>query len=258
MNEFEEDDLVDKVEFDPIVETDIGRFSLIEDEEEMRDEDRPEFSSEEWPAWVMTHFNEDELVDGNPTTDGLRRVVEKVLGPILYSKAFVYQSPSCLNGFHACVGHEVTILWMHPDPGMAEHERVFSDVADVYPGNLFDKRFARFASATAATRAEGRALRKALRLKRVIAAEEASSLPIEDSGLDNKITKSQISFINTICSRINVNVLEFIKKYNLSNIEEIDYNTALNIEERLSEWQGNLKSIPKELVGYDKNWRKNG
>lgn len=257
MNEFEDEDLVDKVEFDPIVETDIGRFSLIEDEE-IEDENRPEFSSEEWPAWVMAHFNEDELVDGNPTTDGLRRVVEKVLGPILYSKAFVYQSPSCLNGFHACVGHEVTILWMHPDPGMAEHERIFSDVADVYPGNLPDKRFARFASATAATRAEGRALRKALRLKRVIAAEEASSLPIEDSGLDNKITKSQISFINTICSRINVNVLEFIKKYNLSNIEEVDYNTALDIEERLSEWQGNLKSIPKELVGYDKNWRKNG
>jgi hypothetical protein len=258
MNEFEDENLIDKVEFEPVFDTPIGRFSLVDDEEEIKDEDRPEFSSEEWPAWVMTHFNEDELVDGNPTTDGLRRVVEKVLGPILYSKAIVYQSPSCLNGFHACVGHEVTILWMHPDPGMAEHERVFSDVADVYKGNLPDERFARFASATAATRAEGRALRKALRLKRVIAAEEASSIPIEDAGLDNKITKSQISFINTICSRINVNVNKFLESRGFSNIEDIYLKEAILIEERLSEWQGNLKSIPKELIGYDKNWRKNG
>jgi hypothetical protein len=258
MNEFEDEDLVDKVEFEPVFDTPIGRFSLMDDEDEIQDEDRPEFSSEEWPAWVMTHFNEDELVDGNPTTDGLRRVAEKVLGPILYSKTIVYQSPSCLNGFHACVGHQVTILWMHPDPGMAEHERVFSDVADVYPGNLPDKRFARFASATAATRAEGRALRKALRLKRVIAAEEASSIPVEDSGLDGKITNSQISFINTICSRINVNVLALLKTFGQTNIDEVDSSTAARIEQRLSDLQGNLKSIPKELIGYDKNWRKNG
>jgi hypothetical protein len=256
MNEFEDDDLVDKVEFEPIIDTEIGQFSLIQDEE-IEDEDRPEFCSEAWSAWVMTHFTEDEFADGKVTTDGLRRVVEKVLGPILYSKTTVYQSPSCLNGFHACVGHEVTILWMHPDPGMAEHERVFSDVADVYKGNLPDERFARFASATAATRAEGRALRKALRLKRVIAAEEASSIPIEDAGLDGKITKSQISFINTICSRINVNVIGFINSYvQHEDIESIPYNIALQIEEKLSEWQGNLKSIPKELIGYDKNWQK--
>lgn len=258
MNEFEDEDLVDKVEFEPVFDTPIGRFSLMGDEDEIEDEDRPEFSSEEWPAWVMTHFTEDELADGNPTTDGLRRVAEKVLGPILYSKAIVYQSPSCLNGFHACVGHEVTILWMHPDPGMAEHERVFSDVADVYPGNLPDKRFARFASATAATRAEGRALRKALRLKRVIAAEEASSIPIEDAGLDGKITKSQISFINTICSRINVNVLALLKYFGKENIEEVDSSTAARIEQKLSDLQGNLKNIPSNIIGYDKNWRNNG
>ena len=48
-------------------------------------ENRPSMFSDEWNEFVMAHFHQNELIDGNPICAGLRRVAEYLLGDIIES-----------------------------------------------------------------------------------------------------------------------------------------------------------------------------
>jgi hypothetical protein len=139
---------------------------------------------------------------------------------------------------------------------------VVLDVADVCELNT-SKDYAMYASATAATRAEGRALRKALQLKRVIAAEEVGLTNNDDPNL--KINTRQISFLSMMCERLDINVMKLInmsKKFKVDKIEDVSYASAIQINKFLSECQngkdskGNPRLIPENIKGFDSNWRK--
>ena len=47
--------------------------------------DAPSMLSPEWHDYAMTLFQEDELMNGHPLVNGLRRVSELVLGPMSFS-----------------------------------------------------------------------------------------------------------------------------------------------------------------------------
>lgn len=223
---------------------------------EIKNEDIvPEMHDTAWSDYVLKQFEEDEVMDGNPTVDGLRRITLKLLGPIIESRCNVVQSPVPANDFSATVEHEVVIEWKRGDSSRGE--RRFREVADVNIANC-DPEFRRFATSTASTRAEARALRKALMLKRVVAAEEVTDVAPETTDNPGKITKNQISFLTLLCKRNNINVMKYINigKNKFDKLAEVPYNVAIKMVGALSDFQRHPEKVKEEIKGWDENWNK--
>lgn len=212
----------------------------------------------EWTDHVLSFLTEDEKIMGNPTTDGLRRVFERVMNcEIVESDSKVVQTPSRENEMRATV--EFTLVfkpnWI-PD-GFTDTRSV-TGCADVYWGNC-DKVFRNHPVAVAETRAEGRALRRALRLRKVVAAEEVAG-EIEDlidgNSID-KITNNQINFIDVMSKRLDVNVMKMLEKefeYKDKNVYNLGYDDAVKAASKLAEYQ-QKDVVPDELLGYESNWK---
>ena len=226
------------------------------------DDDIPEFGSSEWHYYVMSFLEEDEVHDVNgvmcPSCDGLRRIVEILVGPIISTVVKDSVPPDNNNGQTATVVASVIINvrnMNHPLNGM---DIVGEDIVDVGPNNAKDP-FCNHPSATAFTKAEGRVYKKFLRLRNVQTVEEAkesSTVVVEDP--DRDITVGQISVIDRICSRINVDVNEFINcgrtKHN--NISDVKWSTAAKMIQLLNKIQ--REDVPKpELSPYNKEWNAN-
>lgn len=222
--------------------------------EELPEDNTPAQTSANWSDYVISHFVADELYEGHPKTEGLRRVAELLIGPIIKSVPRTIDTPNNNNQFRATVEFNITFMKEHQG---GYYEVEFGDVADVFSGNT-DAEYARHACATAATRAEGRALRKALKLKNVVAAEELTNVSIEDAGLTDNIVSVQIKGIDNFCKRLDIDVIRFInsgkQKYN--SIEQVSNTTAKSMIKKLNEYQQNVKLIPDSIKYYDKEWNK--
>lgn len=120
----------------------------------------------EWNDYVMSHFVDDELIDGKPNASGLRRVFEKLIGIVTAVDVNVIQPPNPENDNHAVVSTQLTYFSLQNGLGTIR----VSDAADVFIGNTAEP-FYRHPVATAATIAESRCYRKELRL-RTISSEE--------------------------------------------------------------------------------------
>ena len=163
-----------------------------------------------WTDYVLSLLSEDEKISGNPTTDGLRRVFEIALNCIIISAdTNVVQSPSPENEKRATVTHTLTYILNDESVPSELKMRSATGAADVYWGNC-DKIYRNHPVAVAETRAEGRALRRALKLRKVVAAEELAK-EIEDhpdENSTNKISSNQVNFIDVLAKRLNINVRE--------------------------------------------------
>ena len=230
----------------------------------------PLYGSKEWHDWIMAKFEPGELFDGNPTCAGLRRVVEEVLGSIVVSRPSQVFPATCIDGpGRATVVFEVVIDWQ--DTGKL---RTYSEVADVWHGNT-DDLFCAHPVATASTRAEGRALRKALKIRCLAAEELARKKDIESIVKESvaakrntrevdgewqgdlSITAAQANFIDTKCKQLDIDVMEFVNSGNevYSNIDEVTKETASKMLGVLKSYQNKKKTIPEGIVGYKSNWR---
>ena len=250
-----------------LFEEEIEMDNLVEEEvyEEV-DENIPDITSEEWTGYVLSLFSSDELIDGNPVTAGLRRVAEIVLGEIIESGPTKVFPATEENGpGRATVVYRVVIRCVRTGD-----YKTYSDVADVWHGNT-DDLFCAHPVATASTRAEGRALRKALKLKRVLAAEELTRKDVpsivrqsiagkhtdgEIQGSDY-ITVQQTNFIDTKCKQLDVSVMAYVNsgKNTYNSIDRISKETASGMIKELSRLQTETDSIPQGLSGYDPDWR---
>ena len=215
----------------------------------------------EWTDYVLSQLTDDEKIMGNPTTDGLRRVFEKVMDcEIMEATTKVDQTPSRDNEMRATVTFSLTFK-----PNTANETRLnlyntklVTGAADVYWGNC-DKIFRNHPVAVAETRAEGRALRRALRLRKVVAAEEVAE-EIEDHITGHsvdKITNNQINFIDVMSKRLNVNVnklLEVEIDIKTDNVYNIQYDDAVKVASILALYQ-QKDEVPDSLIGFDSNWR---
>lgn len=209
----------------------------------------------EWNNYVLDQLRPDEKdPEGHPNVDGLRRLVEELLGVVVASIPVQFEGATQSNGMRATVAHVVKIAW----GGNREDIREFGAVADVYSGNT-DEEYARFAAATADTRAEARALRKALRLRKVVASEEITKLPVTESGLGQFIVSSQIKGIDKLCRDLDVSVNAFINsgKNTYKHFSHIKYESAQSMLENLNKYLQNPSRIPDNLRGYDENWKEN-
>lgn len=228
-------------------------------------ENRPSMFSDEWNEFVMAHFHKNELIDGNPICAGLRRVAEYLLGDIVESgPEQVFPATDGSGPDRATVVFKVVFDWMN-----SGQQRVFKEVADVWHGNT-DDLFCAHPVATASTRAEGRALRKALKL-RCLAAEELAKKDIVSivqesvkktptSGeyqADTNISSQQIQFIDNKCSTLDIDAFAFINMGNSSfaSVNEVTKDSAKKMIKVLNNYQNNSGDIPDSIKGYKVNWR---
>lgn len=237
----------------------------MEDDVQTDAPDEPKMTDPEWPAFVMRHFSENELdQDGSPRVHGLRRVARLLLGPIIESVVIPVQAPTLLPQLEklgmlqpAVMAYRIKILMCKDlDPNQPAYETTFADVADVYHANT-DPDYARHPSATAATKAEARCLRKALQLSGV-ASEEKTLVPTLDADPNKKITPEQINFLNLLGRRNNIDIMKFINsgKTKYSNVEDIPFGTALKMVEHLSNLQNDSSKVQADIKGYKADWRK--
>jgi hypothetical protein len=223
--------------------------------------DGPEPTSVEWNDYVLSLFDESEMYDGRPLCAGLRRVAELLLGRIVCSRPTQIFPPTS--------GDEIgrsTVVW----EVVFKDGSVFSDVADCWEGNT-DDAFCVFNTATAATRAEGRALRKALRLKTVAAEEmtkknttsivqsisQSKNIATEGEYDDSqRMTDPQANFIDVKCKQLNLNVAEFFKEvFNVNIKRKVDKGQASAAIQKLNDYQQDKSLIPDSITAYLSDWR---
>ena len=237
-------------------DTEMEIFDHEEVEEHDDTEEHPSMLSAEWNDYVMGLFLDNELFDGNPICAGLRRVAEIVLGPIIQSGPTQVIAATDSDGpGRATVVFEVIFATGY----------TVSEVADVWHGNT-DDLFCAHPAATASTRAEGRALRKALKL-RCLAAEELSRKDIVsivkektapkttdgDWNSESPITVQQKNFIDNKCKQLKIDVDLFINSGNnsYSNIEDVTKETASGMVKALNQYQNGQAEIPQEIKNED-------
>ena len=200
------------------------------------------------------------MYDKNPLVNGLRRVAELVLGPIVYSGP-TQGFPPQRDDHH---GRATVVFSVEFQNGMR-----FSEVADCWEGNT-DDMFCAYAIATASTRAEGRALRKALRIRAVAAEEmtkkdtakivrelsakkEVSDGAYDDSG---RMSDAQYNFIDVKCRQLNINGEALFKTvFNVDNKRKISKKVGSDIIDSLNEYQRDKTTIPEPILGYIEEWR---
>jgi len=214
-----------------------------------------------WNDYVLGHFEENEMFDGMPLCNGLRRVAELLIGRIVFSGPIQVFPPDTGND----IGRSTVIWKVEFVDGSA-----FCDVADSWEGNT-DDTFCVYNTATAATRAEGRALRKALRL-RVVAAEEVTKKDTakiakdisKKKGLDvsgeydssGKMTDPQARFIDSKSKQLNIDAKKILKEvFHVKLISKTTKKQASDVIEKLNEYQQNKGSIPTDFIGYNEDWR---
>jgi hypothetical protein len=213
----------------------------------------------EWTDHVLSLLSDDEKISGNPTTDGLRRIFEIALNcDIVESSSNVVQSPSPDNEKRATVVHTISYFLKGGSVPVESKHRVVTGAADVYWGNC-DKVFRNHAVAVADTRAEGRALRRALKLRKVVAAEELAK-DIEDhpdANTVSKISNNQINFIDVLAKRLNINVVNLLDSLDIkvTSIYDMSHDDGVKTIKELSTLQTNLDSVPEKIKGYDAGWK---
>lgn len=212
-----------------------------------------------WNAYVMQQFTNDELdQQGNPKVAGLRRVARKLLGPILESCSEVVQAPNFVNAEGTrlrptVVQHTIKILWQK-DYEKA-FEATFTEAADVQLGNC-EEEYLRFPVATCSTRAEARALRKALQLAKV-SAEETTLVPVEEAAVNGMATPTQITFLDVLCKRNDINVMKYVNmgKTQYKKIANVPFEVAEKMAKHLSTLQNDPGKVTEEIKGYNQDWR---
>jgi hypothetical protein len=219
---------------------------------------KPKPNDIEWTDYVLALLSDDEKISGNPTTDGLRRIFEIALDCTLTeSNSEVVQTPDINNEKRATVVHSLTFVLNEGSDDSGTKYRSVSGAADVYWGNC-DKIYRNHPVAVAETRAEGRALRRALKLRKVVAAEELAK-DIEDHpdhDTVTKITNNQLNFMDVLAKRMNINIEKLLDKLAISreNVYNISYSDAVDIIKNLTEYQ-QQNNVSEDILGYESNWK---
>lgn len=201
----------------------------------------PEFASTGWTEYVLSVLDsEKELDNGNPRTDGLRRVAHVLLGNFNIETT-IFDSPNWNNGFRATIKVSLHFL----DSG-----KKIDGAADVFTGNT-DQKFAKYAIATAETRAEGRALRKALLLSKTVTAEEISDVSNDESnGMNGRINLQMLNSLYLMSERAKLDLDKLLQKngINVDSHQELTEEQGYKIANLISTYQKSADGVPQDLL----------
>lgn len=232
-----------------------------------------------WHDWVMKQFAEDELDNGNPKVAGLRRLVNKLVGRVVFTGPVELKTVLGENGLPqaSCV-YRVDVREFEDAGNYVDLDDPKFDVctyraaAGSFHGNTDDE-FAAFPEAMAETRAESRALKKALGLK-VVGSDELTSkdtaeevrkalvpkgfdaAPVEpEYNPDAPIKAMQKKHIESQCKKLGIDVLKFINlgdtKY--ESLDDVSTSTASKMFGVLNQYQSETgdkesRKIPKDIL----------
>ncbi len=170
----------------------------------------PLMTDPSWTKYVLDLLQDNEKCDGNPTVNGLRRVAQLVKNKIKGTRSTVEQCPTKENGQRS-----VVVVTVHFEDGS-----FFDGVAETNRRNTPEE-YICHSVATAESRAEGRALRKALCLNTYTSEEMVKADPVTDE--DKVITDGQRNSIVTMATKLDVDVSSImeqleIKKESLADL----------------------------------------
>lgn len=222
------------------VPTDVVDVPFVEGNIVEKKSEGPSRTDPEWTDYVLEQFIDREKDEsGNPKVDGLRRVAEKLLGPfdILTN---VVQAPKFDTGATVVV----TLQFSQGGYGI---QRVVQGAADVSTMNT-QREYAMHAVATAETRAEGRALRKALGLTKVLAAEELQNADPSEADGTEKISTSMLSSLKFMCQKVNVDIEAIAKKeFDVTFVSELTSSEGRKIATLLYKYNAGEEEIPDDI-----------
>lgn len=167
----------------------------------------PDVTNLEWTKFLIKQLSKDELINGRPTCDGVRRLFDVYFGDLLSCEMKVIDHPRIENNNRATV--QCSIKYQKHNALGYTYE--ISDVADCSNENTKEP-YCKFPSATAATMAEGRCLRKAMRFK-VITNEESQSLSSEDIREQSEIalaTDNQKKLVVKMSERNKIDIVKLL------------------------------------------------
>ncbi len=205
-----------------------------------------------WEPYVLSHLSPDEIFEGRPKTAGLRRVFTKLFGtPIFTGPINTQVWPD-----RTTVTHEIRYGYA----GIGDSNSVVTvvDNADATDLNNQEDPFNLFHTAVATTRAEGRALKKALLLSTLVA-EEAPRLTEASLLQTAEISSAQTTLINQHCRRLDIDVMKFVNggKEKYESIEKVPNGKATEILSILTDYKRGEKTIPDRFRGYKESWQAN-
>ena len=205
----------------------------------------------EWSEYLLDQLSDHELINGAPTVDGLRRIAEKCFGEIVDSRSQIVETPCADNGMRCTVCHTLRVIKYRN----GQQVQVDGCVDVVYHKTPYP--FKDHLVATADTRAEGKALRRALKI-RVITAEELQHEDEEEAlSSDEAVNDQQVLAINQLCKRLNISVVAIAKdQYNtIKSINDLRNLEARLLISKLSGLQRTPDDVPESYIGYDENWK---
>jgi hypothetical protein len=232
------------IENTPVVENSVAPVEVVTS---------PDRCSPEWSDYVMSFFADNEKIDNYPTCDGLRRVFELLIGPISEVDMQVIQSAELTNKNRATVKCTITYTDKTRDGWICKVSEVAdtSDLNTEFPYSLYP-------TATAATVAEGRALRKTLRL-RTLAKEEIMrpddkivAIQQEADKAASPITDSQRIIIPKMCTQLGISVEKLLRGLNKPTVvDSLNYSDAQDVVLKLHSYSKTVseggEAIPEDL-----------
>lgn len=188
----------------------------------------------EWTKYVLDHlapgeYMKDQKGNIRPKCDGLRRIFGLLMGDIVNSEADVKSTAMPSNNDRASVIFHISYL------DKSGRQKYVSDGADVFPGNT-KAPYCNFALATACTIAEGRTLKKALKLVGVTTVEEVSADISNDPAISTDlITEMQANAIRIIADRLDVDVGRLVgeMKIKATSLNDLTYSQAAEVITKL-------------------------
>lgn len=261
------------------VETQAMEVTLMQDDDKVVERDYPDYNDVEWNDWVMAQFDKSELMDGKyPNVNGLRRLVGRLLGDIVFSGPIEVHNIDDGTPFgKTYVVYRIDIEWKldsYPSTaGINIHQeypvRTFTSTAGACEGNM-DGVFMAFPEAMADTRAEVRTLRRALRIN-TVGAEELTKKDIgaylkqkqdqQNMAQSSKgewseedlITDQQINTITIICERLGIDLTKFINsgQKTYKDVRDVTRAAAAGMVKQLNRYQNSGDdsiSIPQNLL----------
>jgi hypothetical protein len=232
---------------------------------EVAEEDGPSQLSPEWHDYVMTKFTSGELIEINgdkyPNCYGLRRVVELLIGKIIDSRPvnmIISPDSTSSNPGRVTVVYEIVVRSHETGETIR-----YGDIAEVFSINT-DDLFMAYPGATAATRAEGRCLRKLLKVRCVAAEELTRNKDVGKAVRDmiktsptngayqeeDPISGAQTTLLTNKCKEMNIDVLKFINigEKTYAKLNDVSKKTAINMIKLLNDYQNNSKPIPANIL----------
>jgi len=186
---------------------------------------------------IMDLFDESELVNGNPTVHGLRRISSLKFGNIENYFSKVEQVPNMENNYRATVSVNLQF----------SNGFVTAGAADAGTDNAPDP-YSRHPVALAETRAESRALRRALNIIKP-SHEEADGFT-NTNVHGNEITDTQLYSIKIQCEKMKIDVDKFFSlKFGVTseNSKTLSDVQGLEALEQLKQYRNHEEEIPDKI-----------